>query len=71
MMNIGFNPTVGGESQTIEIHFFDFNEDLYNQKIAVSMLEYIRSEEKFESVDLLKEQLEKDKQTAISYLNKL
>ena len=71
MMNIGFNPTVDGQSQTIEIHYFDFDTDLYNQKIKVSMFHRIRSEHKFESVTLLKEQLEKDKKTAIDYLNKI
>ncbi|MDI5889137.1 bifunctional riboflavin kinase/FAD synthetase [Flavobacterium yafengii] len=70
MMNIGFNPTVDGQKQSIEIHYFDFNADLYNQKISVSILHRIRSEQKFESVDLLKEQLEKDKKTALTFLNK-
>lgn len=70
MMNIGFNPTVNGQSQSIEIHYFDFDADLYNQKISVSILKKIRSEQKFESVDLLKEQLEKDKKTALNYWNK-
>lgn len=70
MMNIGFNPTVDGHNQSIEIHYFDFNADLYNQEIRVSILQRIRSEQKFESVDLLKEQLEKDKNTALAYLNK-
>jgi riboflavin kinase/FMN adenylyltransferase len=69
MMNIGFNPTVGGENLSIEVNFFDFNADLYDQEIAVSMLKYIRPEQKFDSVALLKEQLEKDKNTAIAYLN--
>ena len=71
MMNIGFNPTVNGQNQTIEIHYFDFDADLYHQKIRVSILQRIRSEQKFESVDLLKAQLETDKQMAISYLNHL
>ena len=71
MMNIGFNPTVDGETQSIEIHYFDFDQDLYHQKIRVSILQRIRSEQKFESVTLLKEQLEKDKKTAIDYLNKI
>ena len=70
MMNIGFNPTINGKKQSIEIHYFDFNSDLYNQKIKVSILQRIRSEQKFESVDLLKEQLKKDKKTAISLLHK-
>ena len=70
MMNIGFNPTVKGQKQSIEIHYFDFNADLYNQKISVSILLRIRSEEKFESIEILKEQLEKDKRMAIDYCNK-
>jgi riboflavin kinase/FMN adenylyltransferase len=69
MMNIGFNPTINGKKQSIEIHYFDFNSDLYNQKIKVSILQRIRSEQKFESVDLLKEQLKKDKKTALSLLH--
>lgn len=70
MMNIGFNPTVNGKKQSIEIHYFDFNSDLYNQKIRVSILQRIRSEQKFESVDILEEQLKKDKKTALSLLHK-
>jgi riboflavin kinase/FMN adenylyltransferase len=71
MMNIGFNPTVGGQSQTIEINYFDFDEDLYNQKTTVSILERIRSEQKFDSIALLKQQLEKDKKTALTYFENL
>lgn len=71
MMNIGNNPTVEGKSQTIEINFFDFNEDLYGQKITISLLERIRSEQKFDSVSLLQEQLEKDKNTALDYFRNL
>ncbi len=71
MMNIGFNPTVAGEHLFIEVHYFDFISDLYDQEIRVSILEYLRPEQKFDSVDLLKEQLEKDKNTALTYINKL
>lgn len=69
IMNIGFNPTVSGENLSIEIHYFNFNSDLYDQEIAVSILHYIRPEQKFDSVDLLKAQLEKDKNFALAYLN--
>ena len=69
MMNIGYNPTVGGENQSIEINFFDFNQDLYHQKITVSILQRIRSEQKFESVSLLKTQLEIDETTARTFIN--
>lgn len=67
MMNIGFNPTVDGKQQTIEVNYFDFDADLYDQKITVSILKRIRSEEKFDSVAHLKEQLEKDRNTALRY----
>ena len=70
MMNIGFNPTVEGKNQTIEINYFDFDDDLYGQKITVSILERIRSEQKFDSVALLKEQLAKDKNTALAYFDR-
>ena len=68
MMNIGFNPTVNGQNRSIEVHYFDFNADLYGKEIRVSLLHRIRSEQKFASFDLLKEQLEIDKQAALTYL---
>ena len=71
MMNMGFNPTVAGEKLSLEVHYFDFNADLYNQEIRVSILEYLRPEQKFDSVAKLKEQLEKDKNTALTYINNL
>lgn len=71
MMNIGFNPTVGGQNQSIEIHFLNFDEDIYDLEISVSLLQYIREEQKFDSVTLLKEQLEKDKKTTLDFTNKL
>lgn len=64
MMNIGTNPTVDGQHQSIEVHFFDFDEDLYHQHIQVNILHWIREEHKFNSLEELKEQLKKDKETA-------
>ncbi len=71
IMNIGYNPTVDGQNLTIEIHYFDFDADLYGKKISVSLLHFLRSEQKFESITLLKEQLEKDKNKALAFLHKL
>lgn len=68
MMNIGFNPTVGGQNLTTEIHFFDFNENLYDQKISISILTRIRDEQKFGSIEILKNQLSKDKIASFEYL---
>jgi len=61
MMNIGFRPTVNGKKRTIEVNIFDFNEDIYHNKITVRLLDYIRPEIKFNGVEALKEQLFMDK----------
>jgi len=71
MMNIGFNPTVSGEDLSIEINYIDFNDDLYDKTIKVSILERIRDEEKFDSIELLKKQLEEDRKNTLAYIKKL
>jgi len=68
MMNIGYNPTVKGKTQTIEIHFFNFNKDLYGKIIQIDVLKFLRDEQKFESVEDLKNQLEKDKQKSLKII---
>ena len=70
VMNIGTNPTVNGENLSIEVHFFDFDADLYNSKIEISVLKRIRDEQKFDSIELLKNQIQEDKETAISFIAK-
>ncbi|UPZ16554.1 bifunctional riboflavin kinase/FAD synthetase [Flavobacterium humidisoli] len=69
MMNIGFNPTVNGEKQTIEVHLFNFDKDIYDQNIEVSLLHYIRDEQKFSSVDALKAQLNQDKIESLAFID--
>ena len=71
IMNIGINPTVNGENLSIEVHFLDFNDDLYNTEIAVSVIDRIRDEKKFTSIDLLKAQIQEDENYAISYIEKI
>ncbi|MFL9838432.1 bifunctional riboflavin kinase/FAD synthetase [Flavobacterium sp. ST-75] len=68
MMNIGNNPTVGSVAESIEVHFFDFNSDLYNQEIRVNIHYKIRNEIKFPSVNHLKEQLKEDQKTSLEYI---
>ena len=70
MMNIGFNPTFSGTKKTIEVHFFDLNEDLYNQKVQIEIIDRLRDENKFDSVAELKEQLEKDRLISLSLITK-
>ena len=69
MMNIGFNPTVNGKSQSIEIHFFDIDQDLYDKNIQVQLLHRLRDEYKFDSVAHLKEQLKKDKEASLALIH--
>ena len=71
MMNIGNNPTVGNETLSVEIHYLNFEGDLYDQKITVAIYQRIRNEEKFDSLSLLKEQIEKDKLHTLSYIETL
>ncbi len=60
MMNIGKNPTIEGKGDSVEVHFFDFQGDLYGKVITLHLIDYIREEQKFPSVEALKMQLEKD-----------
>ncbi|MFD0796225.1 bifunctional riboflavin kinase/FAD synthetase [Maribacter chungangensis] len=69
MMNIGYNPTVNGKFKTIEIHFFDFNGDLYDQTIQIDLLQRLRDEKKFGSLEALKEQLAKDKERSLRLIS--
>ena len=63
MCNIGCRPTVSsGNHRTIETHIFDFDEDIYGLDIKVTFLDKIRDEVKFESLDALRSQLEKDRE---------
>lgn len=67
--SIGTNPTVGGTQKTIETHFLDFKKDLYGKKITLNFLKYIRNEETFGSVELLRQEIEKDESFAKQFLN--
>jgi len=71
MMNIGNNPTLGDNEQSIEIHFFDLKEDIYNENLQISFLENIRNEHKFNSITELQAQLENDKLFSLEFIKKL
>ena len=70
MMNIGFNPTVSGTQKSIEINFFDFEGDLYDQKVQVGILHRIRDEHKFDTVEELQQQLVKDRDHSLELISK-
>lgn len=62
--NIGTRPTVDGSENRLEVHLFDFADDIYGDDIRVSFVSKIRDERKFASFELLKEQIQKDAQQA-------
>jgi riboflavin kinase/FMN adenylyltransferase len=60
ILNIGTNPTIGNNKQTIELHIPHFDENLYGQHIFVKFVRYIREERKFLDTNALREQIKKD-----------
>ncbi|MFY0627840.1 MAG: bifunctional riboflavin kinase/FAD synthetase [Reichenbachiella sp.] len=70
MLNIGARPTIENASRAIEVHIIDFNEDIYGESITVDFIKRIRDEKKFESLEALKIQLEKDKVLAEALIKK-
>ncbi len=58
--NTGTRPTVGGEEARLEAHIFDFDQDIYDKRMMVRFRSFIRDERKFDSFELLKDQIAKD-----------
>jgi riboflavin kinase/FMN adenylyltransferase len=67
IMNIGRNPTVGGKGLHLEVHFLEFEQELYGETLTINFHKRIRSEQKFGNLEALKNQLELDKSSAISF----
>ena len=63
-MSIGKNPTIQRKGASIEVYFFDFNQDLYGQDLTIYFVKYLREERKFSSVSLLKKQIQDDETAA-------
>jgi riboflavin kinase/FMN adenylyltransferase len=71
MMNIGYNPTFNRKQKSIEIHFLNFNKNIYHKNLTIEMIMRIRNEIKFNSVEDLKKQLEQDKLSTLNYIKSL
>lgn len=71
IMNIGTNPTLKGEHLTIEAHFFNFEGSLYGEHMSVNVLHRLRDEQKFNSVEDLKQQIKNDQNNAYNYINNM
>ena len=63
MMNVGKRPTISGKETQIETYFFDFDGDLYGKKLNINLLEKIRDEQKYDSLESLGNQLSIDQKS--------
>ncbi len=70
MSNLGCNPTVGGGERRLETHIFDFSEELYGRFLRVELLEKIRDERRFATVEELQAQIAEDKGVVTALLKK-
>ena len=69
MLSIGYRPTINnGNDLSIEVHILDFQGDIYNQKMRLEFIEFLRPEIKFDSADELVLQIQKDKEETIKVL---
>lgn len=65
--NVGFRPTVGGKTLTVEAHLLGYSGDLYGQKIQLQFFQKLREEMRFKSLDELKSKIHSDIQQAETY----
>ena len=68
MTNVGVRPSVDGSRRLLETHLFGFEGSLYGLTLRVELLEKIRDEKRFSSVEELKEQIERDREIVKSRL---
>ena len=69
MLNIGLHPTVPEGAPTVEINLFGFHDDIYGMRATVETVAYLRGEVRFNSVDELRAQLERDRRRSMEILN--
>jgi riboflavin kinase/FMN adenylyltransferase len=69
MANIGFRPTFHNDQKlSIEVYIFDFNQDIYSKEVNVHFLHFLRPEQKFNGIEEIISQLNKDKENSLMFL---
>jgi riboflavin kinase / FMN adenylyltransferase len=68
MLYIGYRPTIGGGTKSIEVNIFDFDKEIYGESLTIKFLHMIRSDAKFNDLEDLKWQLQQDKKDALKLL---
>jgi riboflavin kinase/FMN adenylyltransferase len=73
MLNIGSRPTVNNNAdhRSIEVHLFDFESDIYGEQIELMFFKKLRDEQKFSSIEALKDQLSKDKTDTLAWFQNI
>jgi riboflavin kinase/FMN adenylyltransferase len=71
MMSIGFRPTVDGKKRVIEVNLFDFAEEIYGRQLMVFVEKYLRAEVKFDSLQDLIAQMDRDKVASLDLIKNL
>ena len=69
MMNIGVNPTFDNNELSIEVHFLDYDGDLYGNALNIELLKHLRNEKKFNSIENLKNQIALDESQTRDFIN--
>ena len=69
--NVGVKPTVGNYLPSLEVHLFGFDRDIYGRNVRVVFHQKVRDEQRFNGIDALKEQIDKDVKQAKEYFKKL
>jgi len=69
MLSIGNRPTLTHSDEKVEINLFDFDDVIYGEEMKVTVHKFLRPQEKYESMDFLKSQLEKDKAESLKWLS--
>lgn len=68
MLYIGTRPTVNGTRRSIEVNIFEFDKDIYGETLQISFLKLLRTDSKFNDLESLKHQLQKDKESSLQIL---
>lgn len=68
--NVGMRPTVGGTRSLLEVHLFNFNQDIYGRHVCVEFCAKFRDEQRFDSLELLKQQIFKDAEWAKDFFER-
>jgi riboflavin kinase/FMN adenylyltransferase len=71
MLSIGKRPTIDGTIEKVEVHLFDFAQEIYGETVTVQVHHYLRGQERYPDLDTLKKQLDADKKESLRLLNNL